>query len=425
MEPAKQIIASNGLTSTNRGRKFFWAAWFLIVILVSFGLGYRTGEEHGAERAIGSGQVFGKETEPLAGYLKSDVNFSLFWDVWKILQEKYVDRPISETAMFYGALEGLVAGVGDPYTSFLDPKTASEFNQELAGSFEGIGAEIGLDDSNIVVIAPLPGTPAEKAGLKPKDRIIFIDGKVTSGMTLEAAVSAIRGKRGTEVVLKIVRAGIDEPFEVKIIRSTIAIKSVQFSMKAAPDSQRADIAYIKISHFNEDTSNDFSAAVNKALKENPKALILDLQNDPGGFLETAIDVASYWISSGPVVIQQTKSDDREEFPARGKPLLNGLKTVVLINAGSASASEIVAGALQDYKAATLIGEKTFGKGSVQELQSLPDGSAVKVTVAKWLTPSGRSINDAGIDPDIVVSIDRSKLNDNEDPILDRALELLK
>ncbi|OGL60978.1 hypothetical protein A3H10_01905 [Candidatus Uhrbacteria bacterium RIFCSPLOWO2_12_FULL_46_10] len=415
----------NTIPSPPRRRKILPLVGLLLVVIFSFGAGYYAGEESGLQKAIGSGQVFGKESDPPAGYLKSDVNFSLFWQVWKLLQEQYVDRPIAETKLFYGALSGLVAGIGDPYTVFLDPKTAADFNQELAGSFEGIGAEIGLRDSQIVIIAPLPGTPAEKAGLKPKDRIIVINGRDTSGMTLESAVAAIRGKRGTEVTLKIIREGISEPFEVKIVRDKISIKSVEFSMKSASDSKQADIAYIKISHFNEDTLSNFSAAVNKALNENPRAIILDLQNNPGGFLETAVDVASYWVANNPVVLQQTHSEERTEFPARGKSPLKGQKTIVLVNAGSASASEIVAGALQDYNLATVIGEKTFGKGSVQELQSLPDGSAVKITVAKWFTPKGRSIEGEGIEPDIVVTVDRAKLDDGKDPVLERALELLK
>src|SRR3989344_3866265 len=254
-----QIFAQPPVGQASRflWRKTFSAIGLLLLVILSFGSGYYAGEERGAQRAIGSGQVLGKETEPPPDYLKSDVDFNLFWQVWKTLQDQYVDSPIAETKLFYGALAGLVAGVGDPYTVFLDPKTAADFNQELAGSFEGIGAEIGLRDSQIVIIAPLPGTPAEKAGLKPKDRIIVINGRDTSGMTLESAVAAIRGKRGTEVTLKIIREEISEPFEVKIVRDKISIKSVEFSMKSASDSKQADIAYIKISHFHEDTLSNF------------------------------------------------------------------------------------------------------------------------------------------------------------------------
>lgn len=422
----KLMEAPNPTLSLSRRRKFLPLVGLLFVIIISFGIGYYAGEERGAQKAIGSGQVFGKESSPPPDYLKSDVDFDVFWQVWKLLQQQYVDRPISETKLFYSALAGLVAGVGDPYTVFLDPKTANDFNQELSGSFEGIGAEIGLRDNKIVIIAPLPGTPAEKAGLRPKDHIVAIDDKDTAGMALDAAVAAIRGKGGTAVVLKIARNSTPEPFEIKIIRATIDIKSVEFAMKSAPSSNRADIAYIKISHFNEDTVNDFAAAVTKALGENPRAIILDLQNNPGGYLETAVDVASYWIKSGPIVKQQSHNEEDNEFPSRGKAVLEGFKTIVLVNAGSASASEIVAGALQDYGAATVIGEKTFGKGSVQELQSLPDGSAVKITVAKWFTPKGRSIEGGGIEPDVVVTIDREKqTNEQMDPVLEKALELLK
>ena len=427
MDQTNKLLNTEFTSPTRRNRTVTIVLASALIIIFSFTAGFYVGEERGAQKSIGSGQVFGKEKSPPSEYLIKDVNFDIFWQVWNLLQDEYVDRPIAETRLFYGALQGLVAGTGDPYTVFLDPKTAGDFNQELAGSFEGIGAEIGLRDSRIVVIAPLSGTPAEKAGLKSKDSIMAIDGRETLGMSLEAAVAAIRGKGGTTVTLTIVRNEAEDAFEVKIVRAVIDLKSVEFSMMASSSSAGADVAYLKISHFNEDTAADFSEAVNSVLVKNPRAIILDLQNNPGGLLETAIDVAGYWIPEGTIVYQQAHGEARTEFKASGQSPLDNIKTIVLVNAGSASASEIVAGALQDYRAATIVGEKTFGKGSVQELQSLPDGSAVKITVAKWLTPTGRSIEGSGIEPDVAVTIDRGLLPDDEnsDPVLDRALELLK
>jgi carboxyl-terminal processing protease len=317
-----------------------------------------------------------------------------------------------------------VAGVGDPYTSFFDPETAEEFNQELAGTFEGIGAEIGLREGQIVVIAPLPGTPAERAGLLPWDRIVEIDGRSTSGLSVEAAVSAIRGKHGTTVTLMVVRSAGD-PLRVEIVRETITIESVESSLKAVTGSPRADIAYLKINHFNDDTASDFATAVQEVLGQHPRGVILDLRSNPGGLLETAVAVASYWVDDGPVVIQQQSGGRRTEEPAKGTALLKGLPTIVLVNGGSASASEIVAGSLQDYGLATVVGETTFGKGSVQELRDLADGSAVKITMARWLTPKGRAIEGVGIEPDVAVAVDRQELREGEDPELDRALELLR
>lgn len=367
----------------------------------------------------GTGTVHGVGSEP-PSYLSQDVNFQQFWDIWQLLQKEYVDRPVSDTKLFYGALAGLVAGVGDPYTVFFDPATAKEFDDELAGTFEGIGAEIGLKDNRITVIAPLEGTPAERAGIQTGDVIRSIDGQDTTGMSVENAVNRIRGKRGTTVTLVLYRPSTDQETTQTVTRDTINVQSVKFEMRGVGEEK--NIAYIRIAHFSEDTSEAFAQAVTAALGKNPKGIILDLRNNPGGFLDTAVEVASAWIDEGTIVTEQ--GDRRVDHPAEGTSPLKGQKTIVLVNGGSASASEIVAGALQDAGAATLLGEKTFGKGSVQALRQLADGSAVKITVAKWLTPKGRSINDTGITPDVVLPIDAATLKPDEDPQLNRAFEML-
>lgn len=406
-------------------RKLFSVLVLIGVLAGSFASGFYAGRERGVAQALGSGTLNGKKTVAPPAHLSKDVDFALFWRVWDILQQQYVDRPVSETQLFYGALAGLVNGIGDPYTVFLDPTTKKKFDEELSGSFEGIGAEIGLRDGQIVVIAPLAGTPAERAGIKAGDMVLAIDAVDTASLNLDQAVSAIRGERGSSVTLTLFRTGQDKSFDVSIKRDTITVHSVVSEIKTAPGSNKADVGYIKIASFGEDTAYDFNEAVQKMIALPVRAIIIDLRNDPGGYLESSVAIASYWVKDGPVVIEQQHGDKRTEYPAEGSALLRGIPTVVLVNAGSASAAEILAGALQDYKLATIVGQTTFGKGSVQSLEELPDGSAIKITIAKWLTPNGRSINEEGIIPDVVVTTDPQKPTEGIDPELDKAFEILK
>src|SRR3989338_2355655 len=298
--------------------------------------------------------------------------------------------------MFYGALKGLVESSGDPYTVFMEPKLAKEFASDLAGTFEGIGAEIGKKNDIITIVAPLSGMPAEKAGLKSGDKIFAINGRPTTGMAVDEAVSLIRGPKDTEVVLTIFREGFEKAQDFKITRQVISVKSVKTLMR---DDK---IFVITVANFNDDTSDLFRQAVQLAVEKNPKGIILDLRNNPGGYLETAIDVASEWVDDGVVVTEQFSPEKKDEYLNRGRARLKDFLTVVLVNQGSASASEIVACALKDYKKATIVGKKTFGKGSVQALEELQDSSSVKITVAKWLTPNDLNSNGQGIEPDIEV-----------------------
>jgi len=353
----------------------------------------------------------------LPEHLSKDVDFNLFWKVWDLVKKNYVHQPVADTKLFYGALSGIVSSLDDPYSVFFDPDTAKKFQQELEGSFDGIGAELGIKDKQLTIIAPLPDTPAARAGLKAGDKILAIDGKDTTDMALDYAVSLIRGTKGTEVNLTVWREGWEKPQDFKIARDKIEIASVKWEMKG-------DIAYIEINHFNEDTSAKFNQAVNEVITKNPKGLILDLRNNPGGFLDTAVEVAGEWIENDVVVIEQMDDGQKNEERSSGLARLQNLKTVVLINEGSASASEIVAGALQDDGKATLVGKKTFGKGSVQNLEPLEDGSAVKLTVALWLTPKGRQIDKEGIGPDTEVDLTEEDYNANRDPQLYKAIEIL-
>ncbi|MFA6988441.1 MAG: S41 family peptidase [Candidatus Gastranaerophilaceae bacterium] len=313
--------------------------------------------------------------------------------------------------MFYGAVRGMVASLGDPYTVFMDPKISEEFSNDLAGTFEGIGAEIGIKDDVLTIIAPLADMPAEKAGLLAGDKVLEIDTVSTAGIAIDEAINKIRGPKDTEVKLLIAREG------VVVKRDKIVIKSVTTEKKD-------DIFIVRISSFNDDTEKLFNEAVVKIIEANPKGIILDLRNNPGGYLDTAIEVSSEWIEEGLVVIEKYSEEKKIEHLARGRARLSGFPTVVLVNQGSASASEIVAGALQDYKFAQIVGKKTFGKGSVQTLTNLEDGSSIKITVAKWLTPLGRSINDEGIEPNEDVEFKIEDYEAGKDPQLDKALEIL-
>ncbi len=365
---------------------------------------------------LSSGNVSNRQATP--DFLLKDVNFNLFWDVWNKIDAKYYDRKeVLDTQMFYGALTGLVASLGDPYSVFLNPEVNNEFTEELNGRFEGIGAEIGIRQKQLTIIAPLAGSPAEGAGLKPSDKILAIDGFDTQGISLDRAVNLIRGEKDTEVKLTIGRDD-ESPQEVSITRDTINIVSVTYSQP------EAGVAYIKVSYFNRDTAQDFRKAVKAALAESPNTIILDVRNNPGGFLDVAVKIASFWVENQPVVLEKFSDGSVIDYPSSGQASFKGLVTYVLVNEGSASASEIVAGALQDYGLATVVGEQTFGKGSVQDLIGFDDGSSVKLTVAKWLTPNGNTIDEIGITPDIKVEMTSDDYDAGRDPQLDKVLELI-
>ncbi len=404
-----------------------YTKFYLIIILLLFVffLGLFIGERSKfySEDGFLFKKVFEKETKPKE--LAKEIDFDLFWQIWNLIKEKYAERPVSDLELFYGALSGMVASLNDPYSIYLKPEISKKFIQELSGSFEGIGAEIGIKEGRLTIIAPLIDSPAEKAGLKAGDKIYAIDDSDTTDMALDYAVSLIRGPKGTPVTLTILRKESKESQKITIIRSVIKIKSVSWKML------ENNISYIKLSYFNEDTEQDFRKVALEILKQNPRGIILDTRNNPGGFLEAAIKVASFWIEDGVIVIEDRGIKEvsnslltRREYPSQGQALFKNFKTVVLINQGSASGSEIVAGALKDYGKATLVGTKTFGKGSVQELENLKDDSSLKITVAHWLTPKGHSIEKEGISPDIEIELTGKDFDEDKDPQLEKAIELL-
>lgn len=400
-------------------RRFIWVYLVFAFLCVSFLGGLYVGARRYSAGALSleGGKVKNKDAP--APYLLQDVDFNLLWEVWNIAKERYLEQPVLDTQLFYGALSGIVASLGDPYSAFLEPETTKKFNEDLSGMFDGIGAEIGIRSEQLVIIAPLPDTPAALSGLKSRDRILAIDGEDTQGMPLDIAVSKIRGEKDTTVVLTILSDGQEESREVPIVRGTINVKSVRW------EARDDGIMYVRIIYFNETTLESFEEVLRKIAEHNARAVVLDLRNNPGGFLEVAVKLASEWIDPGQVVVfQEFRGGEREAFEAYGQPRLKGTPTVVLINDGSASASEIVAGALRDHKAATLVGEQSFGKGSVQNYERLRGGSSIKITVAHWLTPSGDIINEEGIEPDFAVELTREDVENEKDPQLEKAVEIL-
>ncbi|MAF13848.1 MAG: peptidase S41 [Parcubacteria group bacterium] len=431
----QQNQASQEKPKSKFPKRFLISYSFIVVLALIFTIGFVAGRlsGDGSSSQAQAGEILNSDAMP--DYLTEDVDFRQFWEVWEYVKDNYVKSDVSETEFFYGSLAGLVASLGDPYSVFLNPEISNKFEEELSGSFEGIGAEIGIRDDRLTIIAPLPGTPADKAGLLPGDMVFAIDGKDTRGIALDFAVSIIRGEKGTEVVLTVLSDGDEGVREVPIIRGTIEIDSVKFSRKGGVDGVEGedeefelmdgDIAYVELLYFNENTLADWNKTVLAILNANPKGIILDLRNNPGGFLGTAIEVAGEWVNGKTVVSERLRSGKLIGHNTKRQARFDSIPSVVLVNGGSASGSEIVAGALQDYGVATIVGETTFGKGSVQDLRKFSDGSSVKLTIAEWLTPNEKNINESGIEPDIVVERTREDYDADLDPQLDKALEILR
>jgi carboxyl-terminal processing protease len=346
------------------------------------------------------------------------IDFEIFWNVWDRVSKKHINNgDLDSEAMVYGAIRGMVKAIGDPYTNYMDPEESNIFSMGIEGSFEGIGAELGIRDNVLTVIAPINGMPAEKAGLRSGDRIIKINDEMTSDITIDEAVRKIRGPKGTEVVLTIISQEATSTKEIKITRDTIELKSVNYEQKWG------NIAYIQIASFTEDTAEEFNREITKVIADNNKGIVLDLRNNPGGFLNVAIEVASKFVPRGSIVVQEKHRDGTvENFKSIGGDVFSETPTVILINEGSASASEILAGALRDVNGSKLIGEKSFGKGSVQQLENFSDGSSLKVTIAKWLTPSGLSIDEEGLEVDVKVELTETDIKNKRDTQLNKALE---
>jgi carboxyl-terminal processing protease len=349
-----------------------------------------------------------------------EIDFSLFWEAYHKLKENFVEKEkIVPQKIIYGAISGMVRSLGDPYTVFLDPEESKIFKEDVKGYFEGVGMEIGIKKGKLTVIAPLEGTPAKRAGIRAGDIILEVDGKSTIDMSLDEAVRLIRGPKGTKVKLKIMREGWEEPKEIEIVRDVIEIPSLKWE-------EKDDIIYLKIYQFSEKARLDFILAANEILILPTKKMILDLRDNPGGYLEVAVDIAGWFLEKGKLVaIEEFGSGERQEYHSPGPAKFSDYKIVILINRGSASGAEILAAALKENLGILLVGEKSFGKGSVQKLENLRGGSSLKITIAKWLTPSGKQISEQGLTPDIKVRITEKDIEERKDPQLEKAIEILK
>lgn len=377
----------------------------ILIALSSFLLGNRWTD-------IAGGGLF-NNNEPVAG-LPEDLDYSEVEQVYDSLRKNY-DGELTLDQLLDGLKYGLADATGDPYTVYLNEEQSKQFLSDLNGTFTGIGAELGIEDDRLIIVAPLDGYPAQKAGLRSKDIIVEINGEDTLGITIEEAVSKIRGPKGTDVTLGIFRNGAQQ--DITITRDEIVIPSVTSEVK---DS----IGYIKISRFAEDTVGLTKTAAQDFVAQGVKGVVLDLRNDSGGYLNGAVEISGLWLD-GDVVVEQRNGDkviDTQRAPKGA--ILKGIPTVVLINEGSASASEIVAGALKDHKVATIVGVKSFGKGSVQELEHIQSGGVLKVTVARWFTPNGNSIDGEGIEPDETIKLTEDDIKNSNDAQLNWARDIL-
>lgn len=413
----------NTSPAKHRAKKYLRFYLGIIVFIAIFSAGVFAGKTLFVNNQLNIGSAQASISEVLnidrSVNHSTTVDFNQFWQVWDRIKSKYVKDNVKDVDLFYGALQGEVFALNDPYSVYFPPEPAKEFAKSLAGELSGIGAEIGMKNNHVMVIAPLPNTPAEKAGLRPGDKIIAIDRISTLGMDINTAVSKIRGEAGTTTTLTIAREGWLKPKEITIKRAKINVPSVLFAVKPG------NIGYLRIMQFNDTTMSNFNKYIAQIKSKKIKSLILDLRNNPGGLLSTSVQMASEWILSGTIVSEKFRDGRENVHVSEGGHRLAGVKTVVLVNGGSASASEIVAGALQDQGVATVIGEKTFGKGSVQDYENFSDGSALKLTVAEWYTPNGNNINEKGVVPDVIVKQDFDKEKVGEDAMLNKALQILK
>lgn len=395
-----------------RAKKYFGTYLSVILVVVAFGGGLLLGQFFLFKKDVTNAQaltvILGKDNTA------TTIDFDQFWTVWSMIKSRYVKKDtVEDKNLYYGAMQGVVGSLGDPYSMFMPPKDTEQFTKDLSGELEGIGAEIAVRSNQLIVVSPLPDTPASKAGLLPGDKIYFIDKTSTVGMDVSEAVSKIRGPAKTIVVLTVSHNGSVK--DIPIVRAKINVPSVTYTLK--PNN----IAYLRVAQFNDATMPELSKAIEKLKQQKVKGLIVDLRNNPGGYLETAVDMASLWVDFGMIVSEKNSDGMTNIHSTRGSHDLLGYKTLILVNKGSASASEIVAGALQDHGRATLMGETTFGKGSVQDLQSFADGSSLKLTIAEWFTPNGKNINEAGITPDIIFKQDYEKEKPGQDTMLQKAL----
>ena len=345
--------------------------------------------------------------------------FEPFWQSWDLVHELYIDQPVIDELMMQGAIDGMMESLGDQHSSYMDPDQYRQANIDIDGSYEGIGAWVDTTSEYLTIVSPMPDSPAEKAGLLPGDQIIAIDGEDMTGIDGSLVIRKVLGPAGTSLTLTIFREGEPEPFDVTLERARIVIPVVEYEVLDG------DIAYIKLFTFSGNATEEFTAAIEELMDQEPVAMILDLRNNPGGERDTAVEITSQFIADGVIMYQEYGDGSRDSFEAVKGGLTTDIPLVVLINEGSASGSEIVAGAIQDYERGTLVGMVSFGKGSVQNwIPLVDDQGLVRVTIARWLTPKGRTIHELGVEPDIEVEYTEEDFLNELDPQLDKAIEIL-
>lgn len=387
---------------------------FFGIIFLSFSAGFSAGQNQPKNILISGVENIGSSTPKGA-------DFGVFWEAWQTIEENYYkNSEVSVQDKVYGAVSGLVKSLGDPYSEFFPPAEGKKFEEDIQGNFGGIGAELGIEEDRLVVISPLKDSPAARADLKAKDIILAVDSKPTQGLGINEAVQNIRGEVGSKVILTVFREGWEKPKDITITREVITIPTLEYEMK------EDGIFYVNLYSFNSNSNPLFYEAMTKALSAGSKGMILDLRDNPGGFLQVAVDLAGWFMPRGTLVVsERDKSGETIKLYSTGNAALKNFPVVVLVNGGSASASEILAGALRDQRKIKLVGEKTYGKGTVQQLIPLQGDSSVKITIANWILPKGGVIEEKGIEPDYEVKITEKDFDAKKDPQFQKALEILK
>jgi carboxyl-terminal processing protease len=387
---------------------------FLIFLFFIFGVYIGNSNRPAIEKVMG---ISGKETA-----VATTADFSPFWKVWNSINEKYTNASkVSDQERVYGAIAGLVDSLDDPYSVFYNPEESKSFEEEISGNFTGIGMEIIMKNKVPTVIAPLKDTPADKADIQPGDKILKINGETTEGLSIEDSIKLIRGEKGTPVTLTILREGLQAPKDIVIIRDTINIPTLDTELR--PDG----IFVIRLYSFSANSPKLFRSAIKQFAEAKSNKLILELRGNPGGYFSAAVDISSWFLEGGKIIVTEDYGNNQppEIFRSRGYDVFNdNLKFVILIDEGSASASEILAGAMQDYGKAKLVGSQSFGKGSVQEVVDITSETILKITVAKWLTPNGASISEKGLTPDYLIKMTQKDVESKKDPQMDKAVDVL-
>lgn len=398
-----------------------------ITIIVVIVLVFISGFYIGKSSTPNADKISGLINKTGASEEYKDVDFDAFWKAWTLIDQKYLPpntgtstEEITNQERVYGAISGMVASLKDPYTVFFPPVESKAFNEEISGQIEGVGMEVGVKDDVLTVIAPIKGAPAYNAGIKAGDKILKIDDTLTNSLNTESAVKLIRGPKGTTVKLTLGREGVSEPIEISVVRDVINLPTIDTQIKDG-------VFVIQLYSFSAISPNLFRDALREFVESGRTKLVIDLRGNPGGYLEAAIDMASWFLPAGKVIVKEDFKDkaDTKVFRSKGYDIFNeNLKLAILIDGGSASASEILAGALKEHNIATLIGAQSFGKGSVQELLEITNDTSLKITIARWLTPNGTSISDGGLTPDIEVEFNEEEFKKGNDVQLNKAIEFL-